>query len=106
MNNGYLMHLAHSSCFLFFSSSMYVANSAAIDYNMMRSSSKRVAILLHLVIQLLVQGRFLHVRDQRLRIIDRVKDQLGLFIEEVGHQLLDAAHHAGLLSQHIVNTCR
>ncbi len=61
-------------------------------------------ILLHLVIQLLVQERLLHVCDQHLRIIDRVKDQLGLFVEEVGRRLLDTAHHAGLLSQHIADT--
>ncbi len=63
-------------------------------------------VLLHLVIQLLVQERLLHVRDQRLRIIDHVKDQLGLFVEEVGRRLLYAAHHAGLLPQHITYTCR
>jgi hypothetical protein len=40
-------------------------------------------VLLHFVIQLLVQERLLHVRDQRLRIIDHVKDQLELSIEEI-----------------------
>ncbi len=63
-------------------------------------------VLLHLVIQLLVQERLLHVRDQRLRIIDCVKDQLGLFVEEVGHRLFDTTHHADLLLQHIADTCQ
>jgi hypothetical protein len=63
-------------------------------------------VLCHLVIELLIQECFLHVRDQCLRIIDRVKDQLKFFVEEVGRQLLDAAHHTGLLPHHIVDTCR
>ncbi len=38
-----MMHSVHSSCFLFFSNSMDVVSSMAIDCNMMKRLSKRVA---------------------------------------------------------------
>ncbi len=62
--------------------------------------------MLHLVFQLFVQERLLHIRDQILRIIDRVKDRFGLAVEEVGGRLLDTVHPADLLLQHIADAGR
>jgi hypothetical protein len=57
----------------------------------------RCHVLLHLVIQLLVQERLFHVCGQRLCIIDRVKNQLRFFVEKASCWLFDATHYVGLL---------
>jgi hypothetical protein len=54
-------------------------------------------VLLHLVLQLLIQFHLLHVRDQLLRSINRVIHKRGLIVEEVDRSLLDAVHLARLL---------
>ncbi len=53
-------------------------------------------VLLHLVLQLLVQFRLLHVRDQLLRSINHVIHKRGLVVEEVDRSLLDTIHLARL----------
>jgi hypothetical protein len=60
-------------------------------------------VLLQLVLQLLVQFRLLHVRDQLLRSINRVIHKWGLVIEEINMSLLDVVHLARLLLQHIID---